>query len=399
MKIKPKQLALLMMITYMVSYITRINYGAVLVEMVEATGFSKTQLSMAVTGSFITYGTGQIISGFLGDRLSPKRLMACGLGVTALINMILPFFENPYIMAGLWCVNGFAQAFMWPPLVRIMVAVFTEEEYKHATVTVSYGSSAGTVLIYLLSPIIISFLGWKSVFRIASLCAIIMIPVWLRLCPEVTVSRSEKAKSEGGTSGALKVLFTPMMIACMLAIVLQGALRDGVTTWMPSYISETYSLGSAVSILTGVALPLFSIFCFRITEYVYVRHIRSPLTCAAVVFGVGTLAAAVLLLVTGHSAIASIACTAVLTGCMHGVNLLLICMLPHYFKSTGRVSLISGVLNACTYVGSAASTYLTPLIMGDGTWSVTVLSWLITAALGTLLCLFCIPAWRKRNIQ
>ena len=395
MKIKPKHLAWLMMVTYMVSYITRINYGAVLVSMVEATGFSKTQLSIAVTGSFVTYGVGQIISGFLGDRFSPKRLMACGLSVTACINMILPFFHDPYVMAGFWCINGFAQAFMWPPLVRIMVAVFNEEEYKHASVTVSYGSSGGTVLIYLLSPLIISLSGWQSVFRIAALCAIIMIPVWLKFCPEVSVAQQKKAASEAGTSAALKALFTPMMICCMLAIILQGSLRDGVTTWMPTYISETYNLGSAVSILTGVALPLFSILCFRITEYVHVHKIRSPITCSAVVFGIGTLAAFILLFVTGRSAAASTACTAILTGSMHGVNLLLICMVPHYFSSTGRVSLISGVLNACTYVGSAASTYLIPLIMGDGSWTVTVIIWLITAALGTLLCLLCIPAWNR----
>ena len=84
---------------------------------------------------------------------------------------------------------------------------------------------------------------------------------------------------------------------------------------------------------------------------------------------------------------------------MHGVNLILICMLPHYFKSTGRVSLISGVLNACTYVGSAASTYLIPLLMGDGNWSTTVVSWLVTAALGTLLCAVCIPAWKRRHTK
>lgn len=248
MKLKPKQLALLMMITYMVSYITRINYGAVIVEMVTDTGFSKAQLSMAVTGSFITYGVGQIISGFLGDRISPKRLMACGLGVTAVINMLLPFFEDPYVMAGLWCVNGFAQAFMWPPLVKIMVAVFDAEEYKHATVTVSYGSSGGTVLIYLLSPLLISLWGWKSVFRIASLCAVIMIPVWMKLCPEVSVQKTEKEKTAGGVSAA-KVLLTPLMLACMLAIILQGALRDGITPGCPR-ISPKPTIWAAPSLFS-----------------------------------------------------------------------------------------------------------------------------------------------------
>ena len=397
MKLKAKQLSLLMMITYMVSYFTRINYGAVLVEMVADTGFAKTELSMAITGSFITYGVGQVISGWLGDRISPKHLMAGGLAVTACINAVLPFFTTPYAMAGVWCVNGFAQALMWPPLVRIMVAVFNEEEYKHASVTVSYGSSGGTILIYLIAPIMVSLLSWKGIFWLASLLAVLIIPVWLYFCPNVAVQRKvPRAETSTAPTGSIRVLFTPLMLACMVAIVLQGSLRDGVTTWMPTYISETYQLGSAISILTGVALPLFSILCFRVTEYIYVNHIRSPLTCAAVVFGVGTLAAAVLMLVTGRSAVGSIACTAVLTGCMHGVNLILICMLPHYFKSTGRVSLISGVLNACTYVGSAASTYLIPLIMGNGSWTTTVLLWLLTAAAGTVLCAVCIPAWKRR---
>ena len=42
----------------MVSYISRINYGAVLSEMEAAMQVQKTLLSMAVTSSFITYGVG-----------------------------------------------------------------------------------------------------------------------------------------------------------------------------------------------------------------------------------------------------------------------------------------------------------------------------------------------------
>ena len=68
-------MALLFAITYMVSYITRTNYGAIVSNMVEQTGYTKDLLSMALTGSFITYGTGQIVSGILGDRFSPKKLV------------------------------------------------------------------------------------------------------------------------------------------------------------------------------------------------------------------------------------------------------------------------------------------------------------------------------------
>ena len=51
---------------YFVSYITRINYGTVLLEIVNSEGITKMAASMAVTGSFVTYGIGQLISGWLG---------------------------------------------------------------------------------------------------------------------------------------------------------------------------------------------------------------------------------------------------------------------------------------------------------------------------------------------
>ena len=61
---------------YFISYVTRTNYGAVLSEMVTNMGLSKSELSVALTGSFITYGAGQLVSGYMGDHIHPKRLLA-----------------------------------------------------------------------------------------------------------------------------------------------------------------------------------------------------------------------------------------------------------------------------------------------------------------------------------
>lgn len=59
-----KVLQTLFMFTYMVSYLTRINYGAIIVEISDELGIAASLLSLAVTGSFITYGTGQLLSGY-----------------------------------------------------------------------------------------------------------------------------------------------------------------------------------------------------------------------------------------------------------------------------------------------------------------------------------------------
>lgn len=380
--------------TYMVSYLTRINYGTIISAMVAETGFSKDSLSMALTGSFITYGIGQIVSGILGDKFNPKGLVSLGLLVTVIMNILLPFCGNPWLMCAVWCVNGFAQSFMWPPMVRIMSAKLSPNEYQKATVRVSWGSSVGTILLYLLSPLILAVLPWKWVFWLCAIGGAIMLLIWLRTAPDISVYA--KPKSNGTQMQKHVGIFSPLVIAIMVAIALQGMLRDGVTTWMPSYIAETYHLDSGVSILSGVLLPLFSIFSFQVASHMYGGKLKSPVTCATIIFGVGAVAAFALFLLNGTSAISSVLLSALLTGCMHGVNLMLICMIPPFFKKDGNVSAVSGILNSCTYIGSAISTYGIALLSEMIGWRYTVFLWFVIAASGGILCLLCIPQWNKK---
>ena len=386
-------LAFLLAITYMISYITRINFGAVVSEMVEATGFTKSMLSMSLTGSFITYGTGQILCGVMGDKISPKRMITIGLVMTICMNSLIPLCQNPWQMLSVWCVNGFAQAFMWPPIVRMMTTLLEADDYKRTVAKVSWGSSIGTILIYLVSPLVISTLGWKGVFFGAAICGAVMLVVWNWKAMDIQSAGSKKVAAP---KGANKILFTPVVLCIMIPIILQGMLRDGITTWMPTFIAESFHLGNEISILTGVLLPIFSIACFQFTTWLYRKKIQNPLTASALLFGVGGVAALALYFFSQESAAASVLLSATLTGSMHGVNLLLICMVPQCFERYGNISTVSGVLNACTYIGSALSTYGIAALSEVIGWQSTIFVWFCVTILGGLICLACIKPWKKK---
>lgn len=386
------RMSLLFACTYMVSYLTRINYGAIISEVAADTGIAKSVLSMSITGSFITYGVGQVISGIIGDRIAPKKLVLLGLIATALMNLLIPVCSDPYLMCGVWCVNGFAQSFMWPPLVRLMSTLLSEDDYKRVSTRVVWGSSVGTVLVYLLSPLVITAFSWEFVFVFSSCCAVIMLLVWNRYSYDIPADQTVSGKKR---SGSMKPLFTPLMLCVMLAVALQGMLRDGITTWMPSYIAETYSLSNILSILTGVVLPVFSILCISFATSLYRRRLSNPLICAGVFFAAGSLSALALFLLTGRNAAGSVIFSAMLTGSMHGVNHILVSMVPPYFKKYGIVSTASGVINACTYIGSAASTYGIAVLSETIGWQGTVLVWLLIALIGTGVTFLSAAPWRR----
>lgn len=391
------KLTLLFSITYMISYITRINYGAIVAKMEIATSIPRSLLSLALTGSFITYGVGQIISGICGDKFSPKKLVTLGLIVTVAMNLLIPICSNPYQMLGVWCVNGFAQAFMWPPLVKLMTSLLSEDDYKKSSAKISWGSSFGTIAVYLFSPLLISLFGWKSVFLFSAVFGTAMIFVWNKYSYEIPKPTKKAEKTSSSSSTARFI--SPLMLCVMLCIVLQGMLRDGVTTWTPSYISETYNLDSVISILTNVVMPIFGILCFCAATNLYIKKFTNPLTCAGVFFGVGAVASLGLVVLSGTNAVFSVVFSAVLTGCMHGVNLILICMIPLFFKKHGNVSTVSGTLNFCTYIGSAISTYGVATLSENAGWRTTLVIWFAIAALGTLLCFVCAAPWRKTHMS
>ena len=84
-----------------------------------------------------------------------------------------------------------------------------------------------------------------------------------------------------------------------------------------------------------------------------------------------------------------------ITGCMHGVNLMLITHVPKRFKKYGNISTISGAVNSCTYIGAAISTYGVAVLAEQIGWRWTVGVWALIALAGTLACALAAKPWKR----
>ena len=389
---------LLCSVIYFMSYVSRINLSAVFVAVTESGYAAKEAVALALTVCSVTYGAGQLVSGFLGDKFKPHNLIFTGFIITALMNMAVGTIGGNSVVL-LWAVNGFAQSLMWPPLVKIMSEKLCEDDYKKAVVKVSWGSSCGTIAVYLLAPIIIKTLTVRFVFVISSVLAVVMSIVVKAafdknaLFKVDNIIKGKVRVSEAGETKVFSKSAAALLALLMLAILCQGALRDGVTNWTPTYISEIFNLDSSLSILTSVILPIFSVISFTFVSYINRKFVKNELVCAGVVFGIGAISGALLLLIGGKSVVAALVLLALLVGSMHGVNLILVCMTPAYFARYGKVSFVSGLINSSTYVGAAVSTYGIALFTESFGWNKTVVLWVGIALVGTAICVGISKAW------
>lgn len=400
-----RAIAWLLSLVYFSSYVMRINFTVLIVKVCSELSRSKEELAVVVTALTVAYGVGQIVCGVLGDKIKPRIMITCGIILAAVCNISFFFTSSVLLMTVIWGINGFAHAMFWPPIVRLMSLNLNESEYSFASVRVTWGSSIATILLYLACPALLLVMSWRVIMLLCAFIGLGIMVVWLIFAPrlfegglpdmDASCNKEQKA-NEKATKKAPSYVFLPLSLV-MVGIIMQGALRDGVTTWMPSYLHEVFSLPEEFSIFITVILAIFSMISFTVFDYINRRFFKDEVFSAGFIFLLAAIFG-VLLYVSNIFGIAifSILFMSLLVACMHGTNLMLIAIAPKRFKNTGKVATYSGIMNACTYVGAAISIYVFSALKD---WGTTIIIWAIIAALACIICFMAIKRWRKFRIE
>ncbi|MBR6726866.1 MAG: MFS transporter [Clostridia bacterium] len=408
---KAKKITWLLAMVYFASYLMRKNFSVMLAAII-ASGFDAVELGIVGSAMTVSYGAGQIINGILGDKIKPQYMLTCGLFLAAACNFAMSFCSTVMLMAVVWFVNGFAHAMLWPPIVRLMAMHMNDTEYGYAAVRISAASSIATIVLYLLAPAMLKAMDWNNVILIIGIAGVAIALTWVLLNPRLFKKEKnelppvEGAAAEAPKPEAKKHVPLPSMVwfpivLIFIGIVLQGALRDGVGDWMPTYMAQAFDLDEGSAIITGVVPAVFSILSFTLFDLLHRKLVKNEVTCAAVIFEGSVFCAGALLLVNKYvpsgwiSGVVSALLIGILVACMHGINLMLITVVPKRFIKSGKVSTFSGLLNAATYVGAAVALPLFPALAERFDWNMTIAAWVIIAALGAFACFAVAPIWKK----
>ena len=391
-------------IAYFSTYIGRLNYSASLTGIILSEGFSKGQAGMIGTAFFFAYGAGQFVSGFLGDRLAPKKMVFTGLMVSGLCNLAMVGAKSSGLMTAVWCVNGLFQAFIWSPMIRLMYEYYKTETRMKACVSLNSSVPIGTMAAYGLTALVIWLSGWRTMFVLAGAALIGTSLFWITGMKRVERYAAESGKMaempSGETGGSAKaavnwksLLIQSGFLFLMMALFVQGALKDGVTTWVPTYISETYGLSAILAITSTMVIPVFNLLGVYLASFANLHWFRNEVRTAGAFFVVSAAAILVLRLSSGRSMAVSFLMLALATTAMMAVNTMLIAVLPSYFGVIGRASSVSGLLNSSVYAGGAVSTYGIGALSVALGWNATIVIWFLMAAVSAVICFLTVRKW------
>lgn len=397
---------LLCSLVYFVSYFARKDFAAVMVSMIDNEIIDKAMGGFIGMGLFIAYGVGQLVSGYLGDRIKPKALIIFGLATTALCNFLMPLMPSAALMIPVWTLNGFAQAMLWPPIVRILADTLDRERFVIANLIVTAAAHVSTILLYIYVPIALTFMTWQTVFYTATAVTLVIMIIFIVAMATVVLGTSGSKKAEAAAQksdtgeGFIALFVKAGIIPIFCAIVMMGFLRDGIESWLPTLYSEAFNRDPKESILVSAIVPVFSIISITlITAAHKTKLFANEARGAAILFAFSILLCTPLAILINFEASAlRLLCLVLATlvcSSMHAVNFLYISCLPGHFAKYGRAATASGFCNACTYVGAAISMYGIAAVADSMGWSVTVVTWIFIGAIGAVCSLLALRRYSR----
>ncbi|MBQ6051925.1 MAG: MFS transporter [Clostridia bacterium] len=387
---RQKLIASLCFGAYLSAYLMRVNISIALPDIAKYLGYSDISAIGYIPGAFFwTYALGQLISGWLGDRISPKYMIAVGLFCSVVSNLAFSFASSLSSMIILWAVNGVFQSMLWAPIMKTIVLNFDGVRLGKMTFLMSMTLVVGYSLSWSASTVIKTFLDWRFVFSIPAVVGGIFAVVWTVLYKKDTsVPAFGKNTVSSKFSSLFRLKYFPLTVVLMLAVgLLHGIIKESINTWLPTMMDSfgSFSLSSTLGVL--VIVPIINFIGIVFMRVIMAKGKSNSFYTVSVLLVI-SLAVAVVSVSLSFNTFALVALTVALSGLTFASNPVLTAFFPIEFAKWNCVSTVAGTVDCMIYFGAALSSPLTGFLADGSDWSRVTLMWsavLLLAVISSVL--------------
>jgi nitrate/nitrite transporter NarK len=223
----------------------------------EDLGISFSQAGTLAAASTLTYALMQIPAGYLADRFDPKKLFVIGLAVVNLLSFAFAVLDSYALLLVNQALSGFFRSLVFAPGLLLIARQFRPDRRATAMGLYVAGGFSSNILLNALGPALVEPLGWRWLFIIFSISALLVLAAFAALGDAAPRSADATPVTKADVRKILvhrAVWLTGFIQFVRLAVVI------GMAFWLPSLIVEDkgFSLGVAgavVAIGAAVTAP------------------------------------------------------------------------------------------------------------------------------------------------
>lgn len=398
---------LLCWLAYTLAYFGRVNISVASDGLQAALHIDKSQFGLLGTALFWVYGVGQLINGYIGDKVNSRMFIFIGLTVAGVANLVFGLASGLFVLLLMWSLNGFFQSMLWGPISKTLSHWYEHKRLNRVAIAVSTSMVAGYLLAWGVGGQLLAIGGWRWVFLTPAIALLLFAPIWLLLArerpgeigltlpdpgPEETAPVEADAPAKKYTLfGVIRETKLWLVIA---ACLMQGLIKEGVGLWGPIFVAETHHIDMKSATMVILFMPLMNFGGMMLAGWLNGVLGRNEKLSSAILFGIATLGMFGLLWLGRYSIVLALLFMSVSSAAIYGVNTLLLGVLPLKYIRYNKVSSVAGFMDFCSYVAAGATAPLTGVLVTAIGWNGAVWMWAMAAALGIGLLLL---NWKKEK--
>ncbi|WP_314195802.1 aromatic acid/H+ symport family MFS transporter [uncultured Arthrobacter sp.] len=277
-----------------------IVYGTVQSSLISETGWGLSKATAGTIGSmaFVGMMIGAIFAGRMADSWGRRRtILGCAV-VFSVFTILCAFAPNAAVFGVLRLLAGIGLGGLVPS-ANALVAELVPAKWRSTVATLMMsGVPIGGSIAALVGIQMIPAFGWESMFLVAVLALVIVVPLGLKYLPETLAPAGRPGEAATGKEpyGFRSLLRAPYLgISVLFAVATIATLFAwyGLGTWLPNLMQLAgYNLGSALTF--ALALNLGAVAGSVITAWAGTRFGPIPTAIAAAAVAAGALVVLVL---------------------------------------------------------------------------------------------------------
>ncbi|HKI69262.1 MAG TPA: MFS transporter, partial [Verrucomicrobiae bacterium] len=353
-------------------------------------GFSRADIGAIITTALLAYACGQVVNGFLTDRIGGKRVMLIAAFGTVTMNLLFgaaSFFGLLWLFVTIRGIDGYMQSFGAPGMVKINTAWFNHRERGRFAGIFGFMINLGRFGISKLGPSLLAgftLLGliripplhWRWLFWIpAIICALVAVGMALTVkhTPEeagfhnVIVDETHYAQLEAHPkfSFVLRTILTNRAVWLVAsAYACTGAVRQAVDQWFPRYMQDVFKMDMTSASFQWLAflIPVVASVGSLTSGYIsdtFCKGRRAPV--AAVLYLLET--CIILLAAQFHTAVAAIVFFLLISFTANSTHSILGTAAVMDIGGRKLAGGAFGIIDACQYFGGSLAGYFLGLLL------------------------------------
>ncbi|MDP9499961.1 MFS transporter [Bisgaard Taxon 45] len=171
-------LMIAMYVGYAGFYLTRKSLNYAMPALMDDLGIDKNAIGLMATLFYLTYGLSKFVSGLFSDQANPRYIMAIGLLMTGITNILFGLSSSVLMLTSLWIINAWFQGWGWPACSKFLTTWYSRSERGLWWSIWNTAHHVGGALIPLLVGYLTLHYSWRHGFIVAG-GLVILIAVFL----------------------------------------------------------------------------------------------------------------------------------------------------------------------------------------------------------------------------